>query len=118
MAATKTKTKAKAKTTSAKAKPAKKADAVNVSSKKKSSSKNLSTDNVFYLSNGQVISSLKDLPKILKEMDDATYYYHVTDTRNDFSAWISDVFGNSKLAMSIGDIKDRSDMIKAIKKGI
>jgi len=116
MAATKEKTKAKS--TKAKAASTKKStDAVKVSAKK-SSKKSLSTDNVFYLSNGEVISSLKELPKVLKDIDDATYYNHVTDSKNDFSAWISDVFGDSKLAMSIGDIKDKNDMIKAIKKGI
>jgi len=126
MAAAKVKTKAKTKAntkTKAKSTVAKKSTTAAVKiSKKKSSKKSITrsftTDNVFYLNNGLVISNLKDLPKVLKDMDDATYYSHVNESKNDFSAWISDVFGMSKLAMKIGEIKDRSDLISTIKKGL
>jgi len=84
-------------------------------SKKKST---LSADKYFYLNNGDVISNLKDLPKVLAKMDDATFSYHVTDAKNDFSSWINDVFGKSKLAVKIGSMKNRDEMVSTLKKDI
>ncbi len=85
--------------------------------KKSISKKALLSENMrFYLNNGQVISSLKELPQVLSRIDDATFYYHVNEARNDFSNWVNDVFGQEKLAKKIAVLKTKKEMVSTLKK--
>jgi hypothetical protein len=51
-------------------------------------------DKVFWGHDGRVMKNLEGLGAALREMTDATFRYHVTEGRNDFSKWIQDVIGD------------------------
>ena len=52
----------------------------------------------FFCCNGEVFSSVKELHKALKTMDDETFAHHCNEQRCDFAAWIRDVFGKKRVA--------------------
>ena len=70
--------------------------------------------NRFYLNNGLVLKSITELKKELKNMDHLTFYYHVTEHKNDFAAWVYHVFNNKKLAEKIGQVKTKEELIKLL----
>lgn len=55
-------------------------------------------DSHFWAISGAEIKSIYDLAYSVERMSDDAYYYHVTDSRNDFSRWVSDVFKQQQLA--------------------
>jgi len=52
----------------------------------------------FVLKNGEKLKDLKDLLKALEKMPEDMFRHHVNNARNDFSAWINDVFKDNHLA--------------------
>jgi|GEM_PF-1391024 len=71
----------------------------------------------FYLSNGQCISSLEELARILPSMAPAVWAHHVTGDRNDFAAWVKGVFHDEDLALRLQHVTDpkrASRMILAV----
>ncbi|KHO46601.1 MAG: hypothetical protein QS98_C0002G0049 [archaeon GW2011_AR3] len=52
----------------------------------------------FHAIDGSSYASLSDFANALEHMSDDTFYYHVTDSKNDFHNWIKDVFQEPKLA--------------------
>ena len=81
---------------------------------KKTKFKKISPENRFYLNNGLVLKSITELKKELKNMDHLTFYYHVTEHKNDFAAWVYHVFNNKKLAEKIGQVKTKEELIKLL----
>lgn len=73
---------------------------------------------LFYLQNGRSIASLRELEVSLKNMDDATFFHHVREEKNDFSMWVKDVFKDSVLAKRIAPIKDRLEMSRLVEERI
>jgi len=67
-------------------------------------------DKYFVLCDGRKIKSGKELADILQLITDDMYKYHVTDTKNDFSNWINDVFGEPELAKKMRPVKNRLEM--------
>jgi hypothetical protein len=67
-------------------------------------------DKYFVLCDGRKIKSGRELADLLQLITDDMFRYHVTDTKNDFSNWINDVFGESELAKRIKNIRNRLDM--------
>ncbi len=55
----------------------------------------------FFLNDGRVLKSLKDLGKALKQMPSDVYKHHVNKHKNDFANWVNDVFGDDKLAKEL-----------------
>lgn len=68
----------------------------------------------FWVHNGQIVESLKDLPGVIRKLDEESFNHHVNDEKNDFSNWIKDVFGEAKLANDIQKIKSKSAIVKKI----
>lgn len=68
----------------------------------------------FYLQNGVVLRSLRELSDALKEMDEELFDKHVTHDRNDFAEWIRGVFQHEDLSASLAKCHTRKDMIKAL----
>jgi hypothetical protein len=66
-------------------------------------------DKYFVLCDGRKVKSCKELADILQSINDDMFKYHVTDTKNDFSNWINDVFGEQDLAKKIKTIRSRLD---------
>jgi hypothetical protein len=75
-------------------------------------------DQRFYFCNGQVVSSLSELPGVLRNIDDGTYDYHVNRLKNDISAWVNDVFLRSDISRKISKAKDRASMADVIEKAL
>ena len=69
----------------------------------------------FWLCDGRVLKSLKELREALRYMDNGIFTYHVNENKNDFYNWIKDVIGNEKLAEEIKG-KCREDALDAISK--
>jgi hypothetical protein len=76
--------------------------------------KGLLPTHYFYLQNGVVLRSLRELSDALKEMDDELFDKHVTHDRNDFAEWVKHVFTHEDLAASLAKCHARKDMIKAL----
>ncbi len=75
-------------------------------------------DKCFWVSNGWIIRSLKELPLALRKMNNDTFVYHVNKGKNDFANWVADVVGDKKLAASIRTTYNKADMIAEIEKRI
>ncbi|RLC94501.1 MAG: hypothetical protein DRI39_02670 [Chloroflexi bacterium] len=56
---------------------------------------------VFWCHDGRVLRSMRDLQSALASMTEDTFYYHANDDKNDFSNWVKEVIGDSKLAREI-----------------
>lgn len=75
----------------------------------------ISPKSYFYLSNGQIIKSLEELPYLIERLDEKTFQSHVTAYKNDFAKWVNDVFMETELAAKMGPVKSREEMIRLIK---
>ena len=71
-------------------------------------------EKAFWLSNGQKIDSIKDLYRILDNINDEVFAYHVNSERNDFSTWIKGVFHEKDLAEKISKIQTKKKIKSAI----
>ena len=71
-------------------------------------------DRAFWLSNGQKIDSIKELSDIIGGMDEGVFTHHVNAEKNDFAAWIKDVFNEGKLADNIGKLTAKDKIKSAI----
>jgi hypothetical protein len=56
----------------------------------------------FKMVNGQELWSLEDLVDAVSLIDPETFMAHVNTEKNDFAAWVSDVFGETRLAEYLG----------------
>ncbi len=63
----------------------------------------------FVLKEGLRIKNLLDLSVALHDMSDDIFFNHVTDDRNDFAAWVNDVFDEKELALELGMSKNMYD---------
>lgn len=71
-------------------------------------------DNVFWVQDGRVLKNLKDLEKALNEMADETFRYHSNDSKKDFSHWVDEVVGDTKLGHDLHKAADRQEAAKAV----
>lgn len=69
----------------------------------------------FKLHLGTDIHNLKQLAEALDIMADAAFRHHVTESKNDFAAWIKHSIGDEELASSIEHIKDRKRMAEKLR---
>jgi hypothetical protein len=73
-------------------------------------------EKVFYLADGRKLKSLVELTEALENMSEDVFRHHVNAARNDFSAWINDVFKDKDLAQDMKEIRDKADAeIKLLK---
>lgn len=63
----------------------------------------------FRVIDGSEIKSLPGLAEALGSMSDDSFYYHVSEHKNDFSSWIRDVFNENELAENVGKAKDKPE---------
>ena len=66
-------------------------------------------EKAFWLCNGKKISTIKDLHKILVSIDEASFKCHVNSEKNDFAAWLRDVFSQKEIASGISHAKNAKD---------
>jgi mannitol/fructose-specific phosphotransferase system IIA component (Ntr-type) len=76
--------------------------------------KNVKPEQYFRLYNGVVLKNLHDLIDILEIIDEETFNHHVTNDKNDFSAWIKDAIKDKNLAEKIKKAKTKEEMIEIL----
>jgi hypothetical protein len=52
----------------------------------------------FWCRDGRILKSLSELESALRDMDEETFNYHATPSKNDFGTWVGEVFGDETLA--------------------
>ena len=72
-------------------------------------------DKSFFCHDGCVSKNLQQLAECLAHMTDDAYHHHVTTLKNDFSAWVRDVFGDDKLANNLTSCANRTEAAKAVR---
>jgi len=55
----------------------------------------------FWLPDGKTVKSLSEMAVVLKGLSGETFRHHVNESKNDFSNWVRDVFGDDKLARDL-----------------
>ena len=70
----------------------------------------------FVISDGRRLRNVFELIDALDFMNDGTFGYHVNDSKNDFSSWLRNVFGDNNLANDILHLKDKMEMQRIIMK--
>jgi hypothetical protein len=83
---------------------------------KKSILRKIDGDEVFFVNDGSVIRSLRDLPAALTGMQAETFMFH--KERDDFSNWIRDVCGDRRLATELSKIKTQTTSIRKVKERV
>jgi len=72
----------------------------------------------FWLISGIPIKNLHELYHALEEMNDETYFHHVSRQKNDFSEWIKNVYHDEDLAFKLYHAKTRKEAKNAIEERI
>ena len=67
-------------------------------------------ENYFVLVNGIPLKNLKELAVSLDGMNEWVFNHHVNESRNDFAAWIGDVFKEHSLADEVKGARSNADM--------
>jgi hypothetical protein len=62
---------------------------------------NVAQENAFFLQNGKVLNSVRELYDEIHKMPESVFFHHVTSERNDFSNWVKEVIGDKTLAGKI-----------------
>ena len=75
----------------------------------------VSSDQCFWINNGQILKNLDELGNALGQMGDESYCYHANKEKNDFSRWVNDVIGDQKLANDLLSSKNREFAVKKVR---
>ena len=62
---------------------------------------NVSDEKRFYCQDGRYLKNLKELQEALGQISGETYRAHANESKNDFSTWVRDVFGDDKLSSDL-----------------
>ncbi len=62
----------------------------------------------FYAIDGNVFDSVKEFSLGLREMNDNTFWHHVTPDRNDFANWVEEIFKDKELAEQLHKAADKT----------
>lgn len=68
---------------------------------------NANPDRLFWTADGRTLRNYFDLCRALEEMSDDTYRHHARIDKNDFSTWVSDIFGDQRLAKRLAAANNR-----------
>lgn len=69
---------------------------------------------VFRCCDGRIFRNLKELRDALNIMEDRVYTHHVTEGKNDFSAWVRDIIGDQTLAKNLRNSLNREQAAKVV----
>ncbi|HLC78480.1 MAG TPA: hypothetical protein VJH92_05115 [Candidatus Nanoarchaeia archaeon] len=69
----------------------------------------------FWLANGKVVGSLKQLYEVLKKLDEKIFCLHVNEEKNDFYNWVKDVFNDNNLADDLLWCTNKESMLFCLK---
>jgi hypothetical protein len=71
-------------------------------------------DKWFYFVGGRKAGSIEELEKVLPEIDDAEFVFHVNSGKNDFANWVEGVFNEKELASEMRGVLEKPRMIELI----
>ena len=71
--------------------------------------------NFFYTCNNSVLKSTQEMLDWIKNTDDKSFYYHINSERNDFAGWVKKILRDSVLSKKLEKLKNREEIIEAIK---
>ncbi len=69
----------------------------------------------FWVNNGPILKGIEELANTLPDMANETYRHHVNSEKNDFSKWISEVIGDTKLSNELISSRSRESALKKIR---
>lgn len=72
----------------------------------------------FWVNNGPILSSIKDLHGALQKMSDVQYSHHVSKTKNDFASWVKTVLHETDCAAGLLKAKNKSEAVKCVEKTV
>ncbi len=72
----------------------------------------------FWFCNNTVANSLESLSKLLLEVDDTTFRYHLHKNKNDYEEWIKTIIGDEEFSKEISRVKTRITLSKKIQERI
>ena len=78
----------------------------------------ISSEQYFSLCTGVLVKDIKELALTLDYLSDEEFNHHVNDEKNDFSTWVSEVFGRKDLAEEISRTTDRKEIQLALLKNL
>lgn len=64
-------------------------------------------EQMFFSNDGRVIKNISEFAAYLHAIDTSTFKYHVNNDRNDYSKWILEVLGDTKLSRELLRIKSK-----------
>ncbi len=72
----------------------------------------------FWFCNNTVANSLESLSRLLLEVDDTTFRYHLHKNKNDYEDWIKTIIGDEEFSKEISRVKTRITLSKKIQERI
>ena len=75
---------------------------------------NCSPEHSFWSSNGSVFANYKQLNAGLRKMNKDTFSHHCNESKNDFHSWVTDVFGDIRLARQMKTAKSKTQMQRLV----
>ena len=72
-------------------------------------------EHCFWVNNGPILRNIEDLAGALEAINDDIYAYHANKDKNDFSKWISEVIGDSKLANDLLSSKNKNSALRKVR---
>ena len=73
------------------------------------------TEYNFWLSDGRIIKSAKELAEACKDMSEEVFASHANNDKNDFADWVRDIIKDQDLAYSVRKALDKNELYRAIK---
>jgi len=80
----------------------------------------LTDDKAFYVKNGPVIKSVKELAEALDSdsISDEAFQFHLNNNNNDFINWIDGVYKASDLVKSLKRVKTKKGFAKKLHEAV
>lgn len=75
-----------------------------------------SPDSCFWVNEGPIVQSVKDLRDALEGMTDEKYGYHANSEKNDFAKWIDEALADEALAQDMRSVKSRAGALRVVEK--
>lgn len=78
----------------------------------------VSGDLCFWVNNGPILSSLKDLDYALKHMSDEQFKHHVAKDKNDFAVWVRGVLFEEACSKKLQKAKTKKEALLVVEETV
>ena len=76
---------------------------------------NAAPEHCFWVNNGPILKNVEELADALESISEDSYSYHANKDKNDFSKWIGEVIGDSRLANDLLSSKNKGSALNKIR---